>query len=246
MNWKGWDVFWGILIVILFFSAYTSLVNYIFLVPSCFSISGDTGDWIAYNGSVLGALISIGVIAFTLRQNKILHEELKKEQNKKHEELKKLQIKSTNYVAKKERIDTISEELFNIYQSTNSSKLVNLINIIIEESSEKERINAKNYYLKCLQESTQINHRLIFLSGIYSDVIAFTEITKKYAICYKKYSLLLRDIWKSNTIDNYVNSDDFTERIIDLDQSAEYKQLFDLIIEQIKKAKENITEELYS
>lgn len=98
--WERKDVFIGISIIVIFLIFYTLFVNCIFWFPSFFPISGDAGDWIAYNGSILGALISIGVIAFTLRQNKILHEELKA-----------FQIGNSIYALERERLSKIESIL---------------------------------------------------------------------------------------------------------------------------------------
>lgn len=177
--WNKWDVIGGLSFILVVFSCYTILLHQ-------FSIST---NWIGYYGSVLGALISIGVIAFTIRQNNIHHKELMEEQNKKHEELKQLQVNTILYSNNQKRLQDIANELLKFTEATNYKHLFDVtLSSIYPNKTNNQFLNELN---SKIQEFNTSYERILMLSTINKDIIdlkPMLDIFMSYQKDYEKVS----------------------------------------------------------
>jgi hypothetical protein len=223
--WSSRDVIKGIGIILAIFSSYT-LALYLFSVDS---------DWIGYYGAVLGCTISIGVIAFTLGQNKKHHKELMTEQSRKHEELVQLQIKTALHAKNQERLRSVITDLRNMYISVSPNVLFNLM---VAGFSMQKGNNESVYLLTSdfikLTTSSLDNYDLI--ANTNKDIIDLTKLSE----CAYSYMMKFKFLLSENQSILFTNPSVINEIVDQLNNSIEYNNYKTILFQSIQDAQSRI------
>lgn len=227
-DWSSWEVLGGIGVVVVFFSLYTKIVHHFSLPP----------EWINYYGSVLGAIISIGVIAFTLRQNKKHHIELMKEQERKHEELKQLQIETALHAKKQERLRAVITDLKDIYITTSPNRIAHLLLINSLQIGDSPSFMLSDY----IKSIFPIRDSIDLMTNTNKDIIDLSELNYYTNTYLVKFAGDIAAISTRIFLNQQV--DELNPIIDDITKSDEYTQYRTALFRTISEAIENIDKTL--
>lgn len=227
--WNSCDVIKGIGITLFCFFSYT-LVLYVFSIE---------GEWIGYYGAVLGSMISIGVIAFTLGQNKKHHKELMAEQNRKHEELVLLQINTALHTKNQERLRGVINELKNMYLSISPNTFLNYE--VAKTALKKEDSGAYQLitdYMKLITSGLDVYD---FIAITNKDIIDLTELSKST----NRYMIKMKILFIKHLEADGENIKNLQVCIDTLQNSEEYKECKVLLSRCIEEAQHRIDNNLF-
>lgn len=154
------------------------ILNILLLTDIGIPIAGSHNGWLAYSGSLVGALITLFVLQQTINRN-----------HKENQSNRKLQILLLQNQYKKERLLLLEDALFEYQTSLNSIELLN----ILEKIKKREYIDTK----KKLQNMGLETDRASFKIDLYLPNLATTEAEIKFTNVFNElniqYQMLIAD-----------------------------------------------------